>query len=144
VKANHWFKLHPERAAAHVLKMHQVVRKPTSNLEKVVADMVPWMATQVQVGFYRVDVADPEKKIAIEVQGCWYHSCPLCCPNGATSVTQKQNRRNDPTKLSYLRNRGWQVIYVWEHAVVSSPSNTRALLLKLLEEPNSTNLKEIK
>ena len=68
---------------------------------------------------YRFDEAN---KIAIEVQGCWHHSCQQCFPGSPTHLTQKQTRGNDLRKNKFLTNLGWKIIYVAEHKIRSMTS----------------------
>lgn len=75
---------------------------------------------QYRVRWYDIDFAIPEKELAIEVMGCWYHACPERFPEGAVYQTQKLNVRNDKSKRSYLERRGWKILYIWEHDIKNS------------------------
>jgi very-short-patch-repair endonuclease len=65
------------------------------------------------VGYYRVDEALPDSKIAIEVDGCYWHGCSECGHLGHP-YTLKLDQR----KTTYLLNRGWKVVRVSEHMVL--------------------------
>ncbi len=68
----------------------------------------------------RPDVAFPGRRVAIFVQGCFWHRCPYCHPsNPKTNVdfwqakfdrNQQRDRRNAKT----LVDAGWTVVVVWE------------------------------
>jgi len=79
-------------------------------------------------GSPRVDIAFTRAKVAVFVDGCFWHSCPvhgsLPKANGEwwsekLAANVARDRRNDVT----LRRMGWQVIRVWEHEDVGSASN---------------------
>jgi DNA mismatch endonuclease (patch repair protein) len=69
------------------------------------------------------DVLFPRARLAVFVDGCFWHSCPdhrsLPRANGEwwrakLEATQVRDRRNDET----LRAAGWTVLRVWEHQPV--------------------------
>lgn len=67
------------------------------------------------------DVVFPHEKIAIFVDGCFWHGCPHCQRKLPQTNRQywerKINRNVELTTLNNqkLRSDGWQVIRVWEH-----------------------------
>jgi very-short-patch-repair endonuclease len=56
-----------------------------------------YVQTQVPCGKYRIDLALPSLKIAIEADGKAYHSSP-------------QQKAHDRRKNAYLRQNGWRVL----------------------------------
>lgn len=70
---------------------------------------------QYRVGRKRLDFADPAAKVAIEVNGCWYHTCPACHPGGPEYPTQRHAKRKDEEKAALLRDMGWRLVVLWEH-----------------------------
>lgn len=56
-----------------------------------------YVQTQVPCGKYRIDLALPAYKIAIECDGRAYHSTP-------------QQKAHDRRKNAYLRKHGWRVL----------------------------------
>ena len=73
-------------------------------------------ATHVQVGHYVVDEADLDRKIAVEINGCYWHGCSIC------QIAGSKPGRNDNAKRSYLSNHGWTLIEIWEHDWKSNPA----------------------
>ena len=74
----------------------------------------------------RVDIAFPAVKVAVQVDGCFWHCCPWHC------VTPRNNRQFWITKLEgnksrdrrqkrRLRALGWRLVRVWEHLLESDP-----------------------
>jgi DNA mismatch endonuclease (patch repair protein) len=68
----------------------------------------------------RPDIAFPSRKIAVFVNGCFWHSCPYCRPNlpksHSTFWKQKfaKNVYRDKINILQLRRAGWKVLTIWE------------------------------
>jgi DNA mismatch endonuclease, patch repair protein len=68
----------------------------------------------------RPDIAYPKKKIAIFVNGCFWHHCPYCknpIPKSNTDYwTWKfaRNKERDRRKKRELEKLGWKVFVFWE------------------------------
>jgi len=68
----------------------------------------------------RPDIAFPKKKIAIFVNGCFWHGCPYCklpLPKNNTefwSEKFKKNKERDIKKEGLLKKDGWKVIIIWD------------------------------
>ncbi|AMK13457.1 DNA mismatch endonuclease Vsr [methanogenic archaeon mixed culture ISO4-G1] len=66
------------------------------------------------------DIAYPGRKIAIFVNGCFWHRCPTCnlpLPKTHTDFWQKKfqdNVERDRRNLEELSSMGWMVFTVWE------------------------------
>jgi len=66
------------------------------------------------------DIAFPGKKIAIFLNGCFWHRCPKCqlgLPKHNSEFWKAKFARNverDQEKVVALQNEGWTVIVVWE------------------------------
>jgi DNA mismatch endonuclease (patch repair protein) len=80
----------------------------------------------------RVDIAFARARVAVFVDGCFWHSCPMhgTAPKAhgdwwATKLEQnvRRDRRNDQA----LRDAGWTVIRVWEH---ESPEHAADLVVQ--------------
>jgi len=91
-----------------------------------------------RIGFrYRVhyslpgkpDIVFPSKKIAVFIDGCFWHMCPKCSLMPKTNTgywTAKLNRNVQRMKEvnTALKNDGWKVIRVWEHEIKSNLAST--------------------
>jgi DNA mismatch endonuclease (patch repair protein) len=71
------------------------------------------------------DFANRGEKIALFVDGCFWHGCPKHYRKPATnSVFWKgkmtRNTARDKKVSAELRARGWRVIRVWEHSIITS------------------------
>ncbi len=63
----------------------------------------------------------PAEHVAIFVDGCFWHACPVCNRNVPTARGEfwrnkiDENRRRDNRQRRLLRRQGYHVIRVWEH-----------------------------
>ena len=68
----------------------------------------------------RPDIAFIGPKVAIFVNGCFWHRCPICdlpLPKSNTEFWRSKfdaNVKRDAEKCNRLRSEGWVVITVWE------------------------------
>ena len=107
-----------EQYAAHIAKYRP---GKVSKLEDIVAKRFPLLKRQFKVGWYSLDFADLDRKMAIEVLGCWHHSCPLCFPDSPQHKTQRAVRGNDLRRTKYLSENGWKIVNFWEHDIKINP-----------------------
>jgi DNA mismatch endonuclease (patch repair protein) len=80
----------------------------------------------VQAGerIVRVDIAFMRQKVAVFVDGCFWHSCPdhrsQPKKNGTFWRAKLEgNVRRDQAVNAALRDAGWRVIRIWEHESVA-------------------------
>lgn len=74
----------------------------------------------------RPDFIFPDSRMAIFVDGCFWHGCPTCYRRPQTSRDYwdgkaVKNIARDKSVSSSLRRRGWSVIRIWEHDISLSP-----------------------
>ncbi len=86
-----------------------------------------------------VDIAFTRARIAVFVDGCFWHGCP----EHATSPTANgvwwaaklsANRERDRTTTEHLRENGWTVVRMWEH---EEPDHVAAHIEHLIRTPLS-------
>lgn len=71
----------------------------------------------------RPDVAFIGRRLAIFVNGCFWHHCPVCdlpIPESNRDFWQAKFDRNqarDARKLRELQEAGWRTVVVWEHEI---------------------------
>ena len=78
---------------------------------------------RVHYGKEKIDIAFPSKKLAIFVDGCFWHGCPIHShvPKSNKSYwlpKLKKNIERDSAKNKRLMENGWKVLHFWEHELV--------------------------
>jgi DNA mismatch endonuclease (patch repair protein) len=73
------------------------------------------------------DFAFPAKRIAIFIDGCFWHGCPLCGHKPKTNreywtAKLARNINRDKTNTLRLRKQGFKVIRIWECALKENPT----------------------
>ena len=79
--------------------------------------------------YYVLDIAFPEQKICLEVDGDFWH-CNEKLGYSPKFVCQKKNLQNDKRKNSFLNNKNWKVLRLW----VSEIENNFQKVLEKVEE----------
>lgn len=82
----------------------------------------------------RPDFVFPSRRLAVFVDGCFWHGCPLhgTRPRGNAAFWRAKFRRNqarDRRDTRRLRRAGWRVLRLWEHELRAKARP--ALLTKL-------------
>lgn len=77
----------------------------------------------------RADIAFPRQRIAVFVDGCFWHGCPehgTWPKQNAEWWREKieSNRRRDADTDAKLEGQGWSVIRVWEHEAAETAART--------------------
>jgi DNA mismatch endonuclease, patch repair protein len=80
--------------------------------------IVGWRRNQRVFG--RPDFVFPKERIAIFVDGCFWHQCPKHCNQPSTNAEFwlrkfEINRLRDHLVNRELRLQGWMVVRIWEH-----------------------------
>ena len=87
----------------------------------------------------RPDIAYPGKKIAIFVNGCYWHRCPKCnlpLPKTNTGFWKEKfdkNVKRDKKKNDELLSLDWVVLVFWECDIKSDISNSIQKVKKVLD-----------
>jgi DNA mismatch endonuclease Vsr len=72
------------------------------------------------------DVVYGRKRVAIFLDGCFWHGCPSCYRRPSSNRTYwdakvRRNRERDRKRSAELRRLGWRVLRIWEHEARRSP-----------------------
>ena len=71
----------------------------------------------------RPDIAFTRARLAVFVDGCFWHACPTCRRRSPTNRAEfwaakiDENRRRDERQRRQLRRAGFHVMRVWEHEI---------------------------
>lgn len=91
----------------------------------------------------RPDIAYPGRKVAIFVNGCYWHRCPTCNPPTpkahAEFWTTKfiANEDRDKRQVASLQEAGWTVIVIWECALKKEPELAIAEAVAVLKRQST-------
>jgi DNA mismatch endonuclease, patch repair protein len=71
----------------------------------------------------KIDIAFPAKKVAVFVDGCFWHGCPVHSHKIGSNIGYWQpklekNKERDKIKTAKLKSEGWVVLRFWEHELV--------------------------
>jgi len=87
----------------------------------------------------RPDISYPGKRVAIFVNGCYWHRCPKCdlpLPKNNTAFWEEKFRKNverDGIKIASLESSGWTVITVWECELKNNPDLVIETILSIVK-----------
>jgi DNA mismatch endonuclease (patch repair protein) len=95
-----------------------------------------WKGEGLKLKKFRVrpDFVFRPRKLAVFVDGCFWHGCPLHATSPKTNAAFWRNkiaanRTRDRLVTRTLRARGWTVLRIWGHEL--NPAHTRRLLTRL-------------
>ena len=85
------------------------------------------------------DIVFTKKKIAIFIDGCFWHKCPVCFQEPETRKEFwmkkiKSNIDRDKKVNASLNDLGWTVLRVWEHEIRKNPSVVIATIQEKMSE----------
>ena len=108
---------------------------PEKTLRKALWNM--GLRYRVQYGKEKIDIAFPSKKLAIFVDGCFWHYCPM---HGHVPKSNKdywmakfgKNIERAKAKDFRLKSDGWIIIHFWEHEINKDLVNCTQKIFKLL------------
>lgn len=89
--------------------------------------------------FGRPDFVFKRQRVAVFVDGCFWHCCPKCSnqPKSNAEFWSRKltaNRRRDRFVGKTLRRAGWKVLRIWEHEFDSVPEDIMRRLRAMITE----------
>lgn len=91
----------------------------------------------------RPDISFSRKKVAIFVNGCFWHRCPYCnlpLPKENTGYWENKffkNQERDIKKRDQLISLGWEVIVFWECEIKKNLGNCIKIVIEALDDSYS-------
>lgn len=81
------------------------------------------------------DFVFPHFKIAVFIDGCFWHGCPRHCRMPASNINYwnkkiERNKIRDKKITKTLKMKGWAVIRIWEHEIKSGKINRKLRQIK--------------
>jgi DNA mismatch endonuclease, patch repair protein len=101
------------------------------------AKIAGWRRRQKVVGM--PDFVFRVSKIAVFVDGCFWHGCPSCkrFPKSNQDFWRRKfakNKRRDRAITQALQKEGWRVVRIWEHTLRDGAACQLAQLKQMLTE----------
>ncbi|OGF62628.1 hypothetical protein A2662_03775 [Candidatus Giovannonibacteria bacterium RIFCSPHIGHO2_01_FULL_45_33] len=83
------------------------------------------------------DFIFPKRKLAVFVDGCFWHGCKQHCILPKSNKKYwlpkiENNSRRDLRNRAKLRRRGWKVIRIWEHEIKKNPEKIIVKIKRML------------
>lgn len=96
-------------------------------------NIIGWRRNYPLIG--KPDFVFPKQRIAIFIDGCFWHKCPKHCRMPSSNKeywNQKidKNRVWDIKTTKLLKEKGWFVIRIWEHEIKQRKINRKLNILK--------------
>jgi DNA mismatch endonuclease (patch repair protein) len=90
----------------------------------------------------RADIVFRPTKVAVFVDGCFWHGCPIhgTMAKANTEFWQakiQQNRERDKDTNQKLKEAGWKVIRIWEH---ENPKIAADMICNIIEKRRSESV----
>lgn len=111
-----------ESITPNFTRPHRILKE---SLEKVNIQTV----SEYPFSYYSIDEALPLLRIAIEVDGCYWHGCSEC-----GFETTPRIRANDKNKNLHLEKAGWVILRIKEHDIYGNLENQVLKILQLIEK----------
>jgi very-short-patch-repair endonuclease len=92
---------------------------------------IPFIAAY-PIGYYVCDIYLPDYNLVIECQGDYWHSNPRKYQDKEINLTQKLNIRRDKAKATFLKNKGYSQLNIWEYDINYNFKYIEDLLQKVL------------
>lgn len=83
--------------------------------------------------------------LALYVDGCYWHGCPLCFRDTATNTAawrsrRARNRARDQRHARALETLGWRVLRLWEHEDAAAGARAAQAILETDAPPGTYGL----
>ena len=85
------------------------------------------------------DIAFPIQKVAIFINGCFWHRCPICKPKLPKTNRDfwenkfEANKKRDKLNNDLLLTMGWKVLVIWECEIKKDLGKCVTRILALIE-----------
>jgi|SRR5579875_498132 len=119
--------LTPQQRSERMSRVHSTGSRSTEGRVEaaLIANGIEGWVKQAKVGHAKPDFYFPAQRLAVFVDGCFWHACPVCSRRMPTARRDfwsnkiDQNRRRDNRQHRQLRREGYHVLRIWEHELKS-------------------------
>lgn len=126
------------REKMRALAMSRAATRNHSRVEAVVEAMLvargqPYSTGQAIEGVTVPDFVIVEQRVAIFVDGDYWHANPRLFPRGPMNDLQEKNQARDREANAILRQAGWMVVRIWEQEITKDPVGVGRRLVGILD-----------
>lgn len=87
------------------------------------------------------DIVFTKYKVAIFIDGCFWHGCPVCYKEPKSNIDLWRNKliRNqarDDKVNKKLKEEGWAVIRIWSHSIKDDLADCVQIIKNILDSKN--------
>ena len=118
-------------------KIRNIDTKPELTVKRLLKKYHAKFVTHPKDVIGKPDIANKQKKLAVFIDGCFWHGCKIC------RTIPKTNRNFWEKKIDYNRKRrlkvkrelkrdGWRVLEFWEHEVNKNSNRVVSVILEKL------------
>ena len=114
------------------------IRSKGTKAELILKGALVGLHLRYQPNIYgKPDFGNKSRKIAVFVDGCFWHKCPKCFKKPKSNVKYwapkiEKNVQRDRKINQYLKKDGWIVVRFWEHQVVKNPEKCASKVGKIM------------
>lgn len=96
--------------------------------------IIGWRRKQKLFG--KPDFVFPKKRLAVFVDGCFWHGCPRCYRRPRSNKKYwdakiSRNKARDREVRTILQNFGWRVVRIWAHELKNSKRCLQKIQVKM-------------
>jgi DNA mismatch endonuclease (patch repair protein) len=114
--------------------IHSENTKPEINLRRAL-----WkngLRYRIHYGKEKIDIAFPAKRVAVFVDGCFWHGCPIHSHLPKSNKEYwlpklKKNMERDKENTKRLQEDNWKVLRLWEHELMNIQEAVKQVELAL-------------
>lgn len=93
----------------------------------------------------RPDIVFPAERVAIFVDGCFWHGCPKHYQKPVANASFwrnkiQKNKRRDKEVNTLLNLQGWKVLRFWEHELQANSGACARRVIKVIQARRSTQI----
>ncbi len=103
-------------------------------IEKFLNDNDIKFKKQKRVRYLNYDFFLYEPKVLLEINGCYWHVCPVCYPNGPKNEIQRKNLAKNDIKRKFAADAKLDLLELWEHEIEKDLLNTTNKILEAIEK----------
>ena len=119
------------REKIRIARLKQKMPTKDTNIEKIIKHKLEIYHIKYQQNSPIENLCQPDfviesRKVAIFADGCYWHGCPIHCPDRAERRLRDQNLTN------LLISKGWMVLRFWEHDILDNLEYIEDILQRTL------------